>query len=46
MRNYQMRKRLDQPRQAQDKPVGRLYFDLLDGLACDLEGLGVEAGHM
>ncbi|WP_160725445.1 hypothetical protein [Bacillus sp. USDA818B3_A] len=40
------RKRLDQPRQAQDKPAERLLFNLLDGLACDLEGLGAGAGQV
>ncbi len=39
----QKRKRLGQPRQAQDKTAGRLPFNLLDGLACDLEGLGAGA---
>ena len=39
------RKRLGQPRQAQDEPAERLLFNLLDGLACDLEGLGAGAGQ-
>ncbi|OIK15810.1 hypothetical protein BIV60_07500 [Bacillus sp. MUM 116] len=30
---------------AQDKPAERLFFNLLDGLACDLEGLGAGAGQ-
>jgi hypothetical protein len=40
-----MRKRLVQPRQAQDEPAERLFFNLLDGLACDFEGLGAGARH-
>ncbi|GHH97661.1 hypothetical protein AM1BK_12040 [Neobacillus kokaensis] len=40
------RKRLDQPRQAQDKPARRLLFSLLDGLTCDLEGLGAGARQL
>ncbi len=40
-----MRKRLVQPRQAQDEPARKLFFDFLDGLACDLEGLGAGAGR-
>jgi len=40
-----MRKRLDQPRQAQANPAERLPFNLLDGLACDLEGLGAGTGQ-
>ncbi|KLT17096.1 hypothetical protein AA980_14490 [Neobacillus vireti] len=39
------RKRLAQPRQAQVEPAERLFFNLLDGLACDLEGLGAGAGQ-
>jgi hypothetical protein len=38
-----MRKRLDQPRQAQDEPHGKVLFTFLGGLACDLEGLGAGA---
>ncbi|WP_154670424.1 hypothetical protein [Bacillus timonensis] len=34
-----------QVRQAQDETARRSLFDLLDGLACDLEGLGAEARH-
>ena len=34
-----------QPRQAQANPAERLLFNLLDGLACDLEGLGAGAGQ-
>lgn len=41
----QKRKRLEQPRQAQAEPAERLFFNLLDGLACDLEGLGAGAGR-
>ncbi|MGM7635869.1 hypothetical protein [Bacillus sp. Hm123] len=41
--NIEKRKRLVQPRQAQDEPAERLLFNLLDGLTCDLEGLGAAA---
>ncbi|OIK17136.1 hypothetical protein BIV60_01015 [Bacillus sp. MUM 116] len=45
-RTLEKRKRLDQPRQAQNKPAERLFFNLLDGLSCDLEGLGAGAGQL
>ncbi len=32
-------------RQAQDEPAGRLFFNLLDGLACDLETMVPGAGQ-
>ncbi len=38
-----MRKRLAHPRQAQDEPLGKVFFTFLRGLACDLEGVGAEA---
>jgi hypothetical protein len=41
----QKRKRLDHPRQAQDEPPGKAFFAFLGGLACDLEGVGAEAGR-
>ncbi|MFK2825644.1 hypothetical protein QYG89_08120 [Bacillus sp. B190/17] len=32
-------------RQAQVKPTGRLFFNLLDGLTCDLEPMAPAAGQ-
>jgi hypothetical protein len=32
-------------RQAQDEPAERLFFNLLDGLACDLEPMAPGAGQ-
>ncbi len=40
-----MRKRLGHPRQAQDKPPGKVFFAFLGGLACDLEGVDAGAGQ-
>ncbi len=33
-------------RQAQDEPAERLFFNLLDGLACDLEPMAPGAGQI
>jgi len=38
-----MRRRLAYPRQAEDKPTGRLFCNLQGGLASDLEGVGAVA---
>ncbi len=38
-----MRKRLAQPRQAQDETLGKVLFTFPGGLACDLEGVDAEA---
>jgi hypothetical protein len=42
---FEMRKRLVYPRQAQDEPLGKVLFTFLGGLACDLEGVGAVARH-
>ncbi|OZI12521.1 hypothetical protein CEW92_06110 [Bacillaceae bacterium SAS-127] len=41
----QKRNQLDQLRQAKDEPAERLFFNLLDGLAFDLEPLVGGARH-
>ena len=38
-------KALSLRRQAQDEPAERLFFNLLDGLACDLEPMAPRAGQ-
>ncbi|MBD1381994.1 hypothetical protein [Metabacillus arenae] len=43
--NKEKRKRLEQPRQAQDEPPEKAAFAFLGGLAFDLEGLGAGAGQ-
>ncbi|MGM7637127.1 hypothetical protein [Bacillus sp. Hm123] len=40
-----MQSQLDQPRQAKDEPTERLLFNLLGGLAFDLERLVGGAGQ-
>ncbi|XIH30896.1 hypothetical protein C1N70_00340 [Cytobacillus firmus] len=40
---FQKRKRLAHPRQAQDEPHRKAFFAFLEGLDCDLEGVGAEA---
>ncbi|MGM7634608.1 hypothetical protein [Bacillus sp. Hm123] len=39
IKENEMRSQLGQPRQAKDEPSKRLFFNLLDGLAFDLERL-------
>ncbi|WP_157843127.1 hypothetical protein [Bacillus sp. FJAT-42315] len=39
IKENEKRSQLDQPRQAKDKPAKRLFFNLLDGWAFDLERL-------
>ncbi|XIH34439.1 hypothetical protein C1N70_19805 [Cytobacillus firmus] len=46
MTKLEKRKRLAHPRQAQDEPSGKAFFAFLEGLACDLEGVGAGARQL